>query len=247
MVTNPVSLITHRLACMDCETENTENVALFLKLFNEILCKVKKDPTFIWSPRGIMVDENGANKNAIRQVLGDDMAKRSWGCQWHYFRCAKCQSMKIKASDRKKFLNLAYALAKDAVTKNEYFDILTKLKEVCTTNSRMKWLKFWHERREHFVPAYHGFFLPSMNIAESGQSGMRAQQPHGKMLSLVDATYKDISKQMCQDAMFKAAVTNQPVDMGKSLNLLDLQLYARSEQENMPQYWLVIWLKATNG
>ena len=48
--TNPVSLITHRLACMDCERENMENVALFLKLFNEILCKVKKDPTFIWSP-----------------------------------------------------------------------------------------------------------------------------------------------------------------------------------------------------
>ena len=48
-VTNPVSLITHCLACMDCERENMENVALFLKLFNEILCKVKKDPTFIWS------------------------------------------------------------------------------------------------------------------------------------------------------------------------------------------------------
>ena len=140
--------------------------------------------------------------------------------------------MKINASDRKNFLNLAYALAKDAVTKNEYFDILTKLKEVCTTNSRMKWLKFWHERCEYFVTAYRGFFLPSMNIDESGQSGMLAQQPHGKMLSLVDATYKkDISKQIHQDAMFKAAATNQPVDMGKSPNLLDLQLYARSEQE----------------
>ena len=139
--------------------------------------------------------------------------------------------MKIKASDRKEFLNLAYALAKDAVTKNEYFAILTKLKEMCTTNSRMKWLKFWHKRREHFVPAYHGFFLPSMNIAESGQIGMHAQQPHGKMLSLVDAIYKDISKQMHQDAMFKVAATNQPVDMGKSLNLFGLQLYARSEQE----------------
>ena len=31
--------------------------------------------------------------------------------------------------------------------------------------------------------------------------------------------------------MFKVDATNQPVDMGKSLNLLDLQLYARSEQE----------------
>ena len=95
----------------------------------------------------------------------------------------------------------------------------------------MKWLKFWHKRRKHFIPAYHGFFLPSMNTAESGQSGMHVQQPHGKMLFLVDATHKDISKQMRQDAFFNAAATNQLVDMGKSLNILDLQLYARSEQE----------------
>ena len=40
--------------------------------------------------------------------------------------------MKIKASDRKEFLNLVYALAKDAVTKNEYLNMLTKLKEMCT-------------------------------------------------------------------------------------------------------------------
>ena len=32
-----------------------------------------------------MVNENGANKNEIRQVQGDDMAERSYGCQWHYF------------------------------------------------------------------------------------------------------------------------------------------------------------------
>ena len=72
-----------------------------------------------------MLDENGANKNAIRQVLGDEMAKRNWGCHWHYFRCTKYQSMQVKASDRKEYLNLAHALAKDAITKNEYFDILT--------------------------------------------------------------------------------------------------------------------------
>ena len=39
-LTNLVSLITHCLACMDCESENMGNVALFLKLFNEILWKV---------------------------------------------------------------------------------------------------------------------------------------------------------------------------------------------------------------
>ena len=102
---------------------------------------------------------------------------------------------------------------------------------MCTSIGQMKWLQFWHNRHEHFVPAFRGFFLPYMNIAESGQSSMRAQQPHGKILSLVDGVYKDISKQMHMDAMYKAADRQEAVDIGKSLNLLDLQLYAWKEQE----------------
>ena len=70
-----------------------------------------------------------------------------------------------------------------------------------------------------------------MNIEESGQIGMRAQQPDRKILSLVDAVYKDISKQMCMAAMYKAPDKQEAVDTGKCLNLLDLQLYARNEQE----------------
>ena len=107
---------------------------------------------------------------------------------------------------------------------------------MCTSIGRMKWLQFWHNRREHFVLAFRGFFLPYMNIAESGQSGMQAQQPHGKMLSLVDGVYKDISKQMHMDAMYKAADRQEAVDIGKSLNLLDLQLYAQKEQDNVHLY-----------
>ena len=70
-----------------------------------------------------------------------------------------------------------------------------------------------------------------MNIVESGQSGMWVQQLHRKMLSLVDAVYKDISKQMHMDAMHKAAEREEAVDTGKCLNLLDLQLYAWNDQE----------------
>ena len=122
-------------------------------------------------------------------------------------------------------------MAKDAVTTIQYNNILCELRKMCTSTGRMKWFQFWHNRCEHFVPAFRGFFLPYMNIAESGQSGMRAQQPHGKMLSLVDGVYKDISKQMHMDAMYKAADRQEAVDIGKSLNLLDLQLYAQKEQE----------------
>ena len=70
-----------------------------------------------------------------------------------------------------------------------------------------------------------------MNIVESGQSSIWAHQSQGKMLSLVDAGYKDISKQMCMDTMYKVADRQEMVDTGKCLNLLDLQLYAWNEQE----------------
>ena len=38
---------------------------------------------------------------------------------------------------------------------------------------------------------------------------MQAQQPHGKMLLLVDAVYKDISKQMCMDTMHKSTFSEK--------------------------------------
>ena len=51
------------------------------------------------------------------------------------------------------------------------------------------------------------------------------------MLSLVDAVYKDISKQMRMDAMYEAGDRQEAVDTGKCLILLDLQLYAWDKQE----------------
>ena len=51
------------------------------------------------------------------------------------------------------------------------------------------------------------------------------------MLLLVDAVYKDISKQMHMDAMYQAADRQEMVDTDKCLNLLDLQLDAQNEQE----------------
>ena len=114
-----------------------------------------------------MTDENGANKNAVRAILGEEMARRTWSCTWHYLRCAQKQSLKFPKVEQKKFLDLAKSLAKDAVTMIEYNDILAKLRKMCSASGCMKWLQFWNNQCEHFVPAFRGFFLPYMNIAES--------------------------------------------------------------------------------
>ena len=43
-VENPIICKTQRLASMECTSEDTENVTIFLQNFLAILCEVKKDP-----------------------------------------------------------------------------------------------------------------------------------------------------------------------------------------------------------
>ena len=60
---------------MECLTEDPENVMIFLQNFLEMLCVVKNDPQYMWKPRMIMADENGANKKVVGNVLGEEMRK----------------------------------------------------------------------------------------------------------------------------------------------------------------------------
>ena len=164
-----------------------------------------------------MTDKNGANKNAVRAILGKEMAHRTWSCTWRYLQCACKQSLKFPKVEQKKFLDLAKSLAKDAVTMIQYNDILAKLRTMCTSSGHMKWLQFWHNQHKHFVPAFRGFFLPYMNTVESGQSGMWAQQLHGKMLLLVDAVYKDTSKQMHMEQCIKQQIGKRQLTQANAL------------------------------
>ena len=72
-VHNPVNRHLQCIACMECESENTENITTFLTLVNEMLRQVKGDPNYMWAPKCIMANENGANKNAIGSVFGEDL------------------------------------------------------------------------------------------------------------------------------------------------------------------------------
>ena len=47
---NPVICHMQRIAYMDCESENTTNIATFLTLVNKILHEVKGYPDYVWNP-----------------------------------------------------------------------------------------------------------------------------------------------------------------------------------------------------
>ena len=74
-----------RLASMEMRTENGEDIALFFRLFNEILQKVTGNDKYKFNPRCLLCDEAGANYKAIKLVYGEEFCKqRVCGCQFHF-------------------------------------------------------------------------------------------------------------------------------------------------------------------
>ena len=216
-IENPIICKTQRITSMECTSKDTENVTIFLQNFLAILCEVKKDLNYMWKPRMIMADENGANKRAVGNVLGEDMRQRTVSCQWHFLRCAKKVLHRIDVQDHDDFMKLCNLLVKNVVTKNAYKEYHIKLEMICICNNVKSWIDFWHKRCFHFVSAFRGFFMPGVNLVEAGQVGMRCQQSH-KLLALVDAVYKDISAQMWQDELYRTTIENCTTERGWAHN-----------------------------
>ena len=58
-----------RIAMMEAEKEDAENITLFLSLFLETLQKARKNPNLKYQSRAFLVDSAGANFNGIHAVL----------------------------------------------------------------------------------------------------------------------------------------------------------------------------------
>ena len=60
-----------KLACMEVRSESSEHIALFFKLWNEVLRMAgKKTSSYFFNPKNIMVDSAGSNYGGIRNVFG---------------------------------------------------------------------------------------------------------------------------------------------------------------------------------
>ena len=204
-VNNPVICHLQCIACMECESENTEynnaphfgTASLYtqsspcLSVSVQLSCgQVKGDPNYMWAPKCIMANENGANKNAIGIVFGEDLQTKTISCQWHYLRGTHKQSNRIIDKVMKeRFLELIKSMVKDTVTKTFYKQYYKELYNICQKFKTTKWLDFWHKRHAHDISRFHGYGYPSLNLAEPRQSSMRT-----KRMTLVDAAFDDILK-----------------------------------------------------
>ena len=166
----------------------------------------------MWNPLGFMCDENGANKLAIREVFGKTMRKKSQ-LPMAFLRCIKKQLTHVPEGKRGEFIDLAKNLT-TCVTKSDYVQITDQMAHLAKTK---KWFEWWHLQCHHFVPVYRVFSLLDLNIAEVGISCVRKQH-NFHLISLVDASFKDLSYQMRQDQRYLATINNDENLIGRGLN-----------------------------
>ena len=80
----------------------------------------------------------------------------------------------------------------------------------------MTWWNWWKARHFHIVPAFRGFCVSGLNVAESGQSAMKTR---GKMWLFV-AAWRDTCTMIIQDRDYISFCTNKAKVTGKGLNLM---------------------------
>ena len=114
-----------------------------------------------------------------------------------------------------------------ATTCSEYDSISAALRTLCEKSGILDWFLWWDEHKFHIVRAFRGFNLSGLNLAESGQSGMKPKTR--KKLCLIDAAYKDCSQMMHQDEMYKAYISKE---IGKGLNIRQIQERDSRAQED---------------
>ena len=228
-VKNPITRAVMRIATMEAVHEDTPTMILFFNLLNEVLQKVSGKPKYKFNPCRFYVDEAGCNKNAISRVFGRDALNRTVTCQWHFLQCVRAKAMQVKERHKKTFRKLCRRWIA-ATTRSEYDSISAALRIICEKSGILEWFLWWDERKFHIVRAFRGFNLSGLNLAESGQSGMKPKTR--KKLRLIDAAYKDCSQMMRQDEMYKAYIGNISKEIGKGLNIRQIQERDRRAQED---------------
>ena len=231
-VKNPTTRAVMRIATMEAMHEDTPTMILFFNLLNEVLQKVSGKPKYKFNPCRFYVDESGCNKNAISRVFGRDALNRTVTCQWHFLQCVHAKAMQVKERHRKTFRKLCRRWIA-ATTRSEYDSISAALRTLCEKSRILDWFLWWDERKFHIVRAFRGFNLSGLNLAESGQSGMKPKTR--KKLRLIDAAYKDCSQMMRQDEMYKAYIGNISKEIGKGLNIRQIQERDCRAQEERPR------------
>ena len=118
------------LAVMETESENTDMVTLFFNLFNQCLQELTGNNSYSFTPYRFMVDEAGANSNAIQAVFGKEMNISPYSFLPMAFQgMHKTPLPSILPEDQNTFIEMIGKLCKTYV-RSEYIQVVAVLVEI---------------------------------------------------------------------------------------------------------------------
>ena len=179
-----------RLASMEMRSENSKDIAIFFRLFNEMLEKVSGIPNYKFNPRCFLYDEAGANYKAVRIVYGDDFCKdRVCGCQFHFKQQIQKKKNEVGML-RETFIETCKQLC-TVTTVAKYKILKGRLEEMAETVPTLySWIEWWDDRRAQIFGPYRGGGLLGCNLSEQGN----AQWKPTNTMQLVHAACDDVSR-----------------------------------------------------
>ena len=127
---------------MHCEGENRENSETFWNIWNEALSSGLEE-RYMFNPAGPMLDENGSNWNAIKNVFGCEFTERCISCEFHFKQSV---NRKIKdplftsSEDREKFRNLTRNMLEEQ-TEIQLKTAVRNLESFITEKKRTKFIE----------------------------------------------------------------------------------------------------------
>ena len=185
------------LASMEIRSENHIHIAVFFRLFNQMLAEIKGEEGFMFKPRYFICDEGGANYKAVREVYGDDFCKnRVKGCQWHFKSDKTKHANKVGVNRRPRFEAICNEMC-TVTTVAGFNGLMVELKTIAEEYPELKpFVEYWDRRKSHVFGPYRGGGIPGMNLSEPGNVTMK---PPGT-LRLVKAAIYDVSHMMLQES-----------------------------------------------
>lgn len=137
-----------RLAVMEVEHENAENLTVFWQIFNEMLQKVSSKISYKFNPTGFVADEHHANWISISNVFGKDVITRVVSCEFHFKQSVQ-RHAKFLHSQSQEFKLLADNML-TAESISEFNAASDAMQCFVEHNDAVEdWFKWWHKRRTH--------------------------------------------------------------------------------------------------
>ena len=183
------------LASMEMRSENSDDIAIFFMLFNEMIEKVSGIKNYKLNPRCFLCDEGGANYKAVRTVYGNEFCQdRVSGCQFHFKQDSE-KKKEVPLDMRKTFIETRKQLR--TVTTVAKYKILKGIMEEMAESipTLYSWIEWWDDRRAHIFGPYRGGGLPGCNLSKQGN----AQWKPTNTMHLVHAARDDVSSMIFQE------------------------------------------------